>query len=281
MRLSWRVILIYIFFILSMAFCYGVSLPIGTIIVSSRFINVYNDLYIFIITKNTSDQIKGWIIDNAGNQVTYEYNFGVIANINSAYVLPIDASANQNVTKMLLFLSTASGLGRIVDISLSSAPIITATTSVYTNPSPNKLLVSAPQVLYKNQSSYFLILPYQNSMDIYSYTYNPPFPAIPSITLNRTVNFSGETIKQVLPCDKFVIVITENNASPPNGYAHFIALSIDKEFATINLASTNDVYLTYNPTTQKTLLKTASDPIGIEVQNAPMPYGVIGMQSIQ
>ncbi|WP_119328793.1 hypothetical protein [Cysteiniphilum halobium] len=281
MQLSCRIILLYMILKLSMTFCYGVSLPVGSIIVSSKFINIYNDIYSFVITKDGADRIKGRIIDNAGNQAAYEYNFGVITNINSAYILPIDASANQNVTKVLLFLSTVSGLERIVDISLSSAPAITATTNVYTNPSPNKLLVYSPQVLYRDQSSYFLILPYQNSMDIYSYTYNPPFPAIPSIALSRTVNFSGETIKQVLPLEKFVIVVTENNASPPNGYAHFIALSVDKEFAIVNLSSVDDVYLTYDPATQKTLLKTATDSNGVEIQDVPMPYGVIGMQSVQ
>ncbi|MDA0912076.1 MAG: hypothetical protein O2809_11085 [Proteobacteria bacterium] len=276
-----RFILICFIGMLSLSLALATPLPVGTTIINAKFINIYNDMYSLVITRNTTNQIKAWLFDNVGNQVSFEYGFGTIANVNSAYILPIDANANQNVTKALLFLSTSLGLERIIDVSLDNEPKITANTNVLINTTPSQLLTYTPQILYRDEDTYFLILSYQSSIDMYIYTYNPTFPAIPSLTLSRTVSFSGETVKQVIPMKGFVIVVTENDGSPPNGFAHFIALAVNEEFATINLTSTDEVYLTYDPATQKTLLKTATDSTGVEIQNAPMPYGVIGMQSIQ
>ncbi len=172
----------------------------------------------------------------------------------------------------------ASGLKHIVDITLNSQAQITASTIIYTKDDPEEQLSYVPQVLFRDESSHFLVVPYQSYIEIYVY---PSSSTTPSAVLNRSVSFPGETLKQVIPFQGFVMVITESNSNPPNGFAHFIALRVNKEFATVNLSSTTGVYITYNPVTQQTRLNTSTDSIGIEIQDAPMPYGVIGVRALQ
>lgn len=253
-------------------------LKIATPIYTIKWINIFNLIYGFTLIQTTDGTIKGFIFDNVGNQASAAVELVTLSDVTHAYILPIDIRANQNVTRLLLFLSVASGLKHIVDITLNSQAQITASTIIYTKDDPEEQLSYVPQVLFRDESSHFLVVPYQSYIEIYVY---PSSSTTPSAVLNRSVSFPGETLKQVIPFQGFVMVITESNSNPPNGFAHFIALRVNKEFATVNLSSTTGVYITYNPVTQQTRLNTSTDSIGIEIQDAPMPYGVIGVRALQ
>ncbi|GGF93881.1 MULTISPECIES: hypothetical protein [Cysteiniphilum] len=258
---------------------YSALLPVDKTLINMKLVNDYNDIYALAITKDTSNWIQAWLYTVGGTAIDTDFNLVQIANITNSYILPVDLESKQSTTRALIFLSTNVGLTRIVSLSLNNQPISLSTATEVLSLLPSANLVYPPQIIPDSATEDFLVLPFASSVALYKYT-----PATPSLTFLRTetVPFSNQTVRQVLPFKGFMVVITENNLTPPPvGYAHFIALGVNKEFATINLSSIDGVYLTYDPATQQTLLKTASDPVGIEVQNAPMPYGVIGMQSIQ
>lgn len=263
--------------VMALSLGYSALLPVDKTLINMKLVNDYNNIYALAITKDTSNWIQAWLYNNVGTEVSTGSNLVQIANITNSYILPIDLQSNQSTTKALIFLSTNVGLASIVSLSLNSQTISLSTATEVLSLTPSANLVYPPQIIPDSATENFLVLPYASSIVIYKYT-----PSTPSLTSPRTENFTNQTVKQVLPFKGFIIIITENNlAPPPVGYAHFIALGVNKEFATINLTSTDGVYLTYDPATQQTLLKTASDPTGIEVQDVPMPYGVIGMQSVQ
>ncbi len=256
---------------------YGALLPADKILLNMKLVNDYNNIYALAITRDTSNWIQAWLYTDGGTAVSTDFNLVQIANITNSYILPIDFQSNQSTTNALIFLSSNVGLTSIVSLSLNSQPISLSTATEILSLSPTANLVYPPQIIPDSATEEFLVLPYASSIDLYKYT-----SATPNLTFLRTESFANQTVKQVLPFKGFMIVVTENNLTPPPvGYAHFIALSVDKEFAIVNLSSVDDVYLTYDPATQKTLLKTATDSNGVEIQDVPMPYGVIGMQSVQ
>lgn len=272
-----RITRLLILWLMALSLGHSALLPVDKTLINMKLVNDHNDIYALAITKDTSNWIQAWLYTSGGTEVEAGFNLVQIANITNSYILPIDLESKQSVTHALIFLSTNVGLTSIVSLALNSQPISLSTATEVLSLIPSANLVYTPQIIPDSATENFLVLPYISSIDLYKYT-----PATPSLTFLRTDSFTNQIVKQVLPFKGFMVVITENNLTPPPvGYAHFIALGVDKEFATINLTSIDGVYLTYDPATQKTLLKTASDPIGIEIQNAPVPYGVIGMQSIQ
>jgi hypothetical protein len=261
----------------SFTFTYSALLPSGKILLTTKLINDYKDLYTLAITNDTSNQIQAWLYSDNGTEMESAFNLLQLANISSSYILPIDLESKQSTKKALVFLSTNTGLASIISLSLNDQPISFSSATEVLSLTPTTNMVYEPQIIPNSSTDDFMMLSYPSSIVLYKYT-----PATPSLTLLRTESFTNQTVKQILPFKGFIIAITQNNLTPPPvGYAHFIALGVNKEFATVNLSSVDGAYLTYDPVTQKTLLKTVSDSIGVEIQDAPMPYGVIGMQSTQ
>ncbi len=249
-------------------------------ILGAKLISKSDQIYSFIVKQFSSGKIEGEIYNDVGASTSIAHDYGVVQDVSKVYLLATDQLQSQNTDQVILFFSTSSGLKRIVVSNISSTPEITSGTILLGIASPIDPIQYAPQIIPDSTTENFLVLPYASSVDIYKYT-----PATPSLTFLRTVSFSNQIVKQVLPFKGFIIVITKNDPySPEARDAHFIALSVDKEFASIDLmelSSVDGVYLTYDPATQKTFLKTATDSTGVEIQDAPMPYGVIGMQSTQ
>ncbi len=257
-------------------FAYTATLDQNVNLFAMKAITIKNNIYTLVLTKNDSNQIFGQTYNSFGAQIGNNQSVSTLNSITSAYILPIDIYSNQSAENVLLFLFSNSGVQQIVSLTLNAMAEINSVSDLNITPSTS-LMVYEPQIIPNSSTDDFIVLSYPSSIVLYKYT-----PATPSLTLLRTESFTNQTVKQILPFKGFIIAITQNNLTPPPvGYAHFIALGVNKEFATVNLSSVDGVYLTYDPITQKTLLKTVSDSIGVEIQDAPMPYGVIGMQSTQ
>ncbi|WP_116964360.1 hypothetical protein [Fastidiosibacter lacustris] len=270
-KVVWVVALIF-----SMNRIYSAMLPAEETIIAAKLINAQDNIYSIVLTKDLSNQIGTWLYDSVGNQVSLEYNLGTFVNISNAYILPIDINSNQNTQHVLLFLSSVTQLEKLLQINFSTTTFgVDSSVDITPGSFPRARMTYMPLVIPNGTANAFLVLPYQNSIDIYLYT-----PSSGTLEFVRQINFSGETIKRILPFKGFIIVISEDDTTPPMGSAHFIALAVDTEFATFNLATTAGVYISYDRTQQRTLLKTTADSVGIEIQNAPMPYGVIGMQMV-
>ena len=80
----------------SFTFTYSALLPSGKILLTTKLINDYKDLYTLAITNDTSNQIQAWLYSDNGTEMESAFNLLQLGNISSSYILPIDLESKQS-----------------------------------------------------------------------------------------------------------------------------------------------------------------------------------------
>lgn len=255
---------------------FSAGLDTSNTIMSAKLINDRDTIYSMVMTKNSSNNLVAYVYTNSGGTQN-SYDYGAYSSATGIYLLPLDRNSNQNVQDVLIFASTTSGLETIYSSRIQSAAIQSATNMLTINPIIG-VMSYPPQIIPRDGSSEYLVISYADRVDVYDYAPSDmaATPSTPTLTFIKTA-FSSvtEAVVKVFPFRGFIIVLTDG------GNAYFIAL--EQTLGTFktysNISLTSGSYITYSVTTQKVYLNTDSG--SIEIQNAPMPYGVIALQEVQ
>ena len=258
-----QLILLVLFVIASPLSATAASLPEDEKIIAAKFINTFDTYYSFVLTQHKdSGGIKAYTYTNDGNEHS-SHDYGVINNIEKAYLVPIDTNSNQHVTQVLIFLETTAGLAHIIDARLN-AGILQSFESLNI---AGKKMISMPKLLPRDGNNYFLVIAYSSSIEIYSYSLESSLNFL--TLLGEVASFGAEEVIQVMSVRGFIIAVT--NAFK----AYFIGLEAQNIFRIYPLNSNQEIYLRYDRITQKSYLGPSD---AVEIQGAPMPYGVISMR---
>lgn len=163
----------------------------------------------------------------------------------------------------MIFLETTAGLARIIDARLNAGIL----QSFESFDIAGKPIISMPKLLPRDGNNYFLVIAYSDSIAIYGYSDESSLNFL--TLLGEVVSFGAEKVIQVISVRGFVIAVT--NAFK----AYFIGLEAQNIFRIYPLNSNQEIYLSYDPITQKSYLGPSN---ATEIQDAPMPYGVISMR---
>ena len=246
----------------------AMSLETSSRLLSVKYFNNGVSMYALVITKNSASQLVAYVLDSGGNEAG-SYNYGDASDASSIYLLPIDRFSNQQVQDVLIFVSTDSGLKSIYSSSIASSIIESGVNMMSISPIVG-LMAYPPQVIYHDETSYYVVVSYQSTVVVYLYT-----PGISQLSYLKTLSFNGENIIKIFPFRGFIMVLTGADK------AYFIALDAALgNFDTISgLVSVAESYVHYDPATQRVLLDTGAG--ATEIQDAPVPYGITAMSEIR